>query len=73
MLIDTGHCDLFCIYDFNDRIEYVYTKPASFRADEIDLQEGQALEWFSESDISRMQLAYGFNRVLQDFFQRRMT
>ncbi|MBF0586139.1 NUDIX hydrolase [Prosthecochloris sp. N3] len=71
LLVDTGACDLFCIYDFDDRIEYVYTRDVFFRPEDIDLQEGQELRWFSLEEIRTTGLAYGFNQVLEDYFARR--
>lgn len=59
---------LFNIYDFNDRIEYVYLSSQSLNIDQLVLTEGQALGWFSREDIEKTELAYGFNRVANDYY-----
>ncbi len=70
ILIETGQCDLFCTYDFNDRIEYVFKKRIFFDPSDIDLQEGQTIRLFTEEEIRKTILAYGFNRVLSDYFRK---
>lgn len=59
---------LFKVYDFDDRVESVFWCKESFDLDEIILTEGQFLKWFNIRMISQTTLAYGFNRVLEDFF-----
>lgn len=59
---------LFKIYDFDDRVEYVYWCMENFDIDDIVLTEGQRLKWFNNNMISQTALAYGFNRVLEEFF-----
>lgn len=70
MLLETGQCDLFGIYDFSDRIEYVFSKKIFFNPTDVDLQEGQRIRLFSEEEVGKTTLAYGFNRVLADYFSR---
>ncbi|ACF45967.1 MAG: NUDIX hydrolase [Prosthecochloris sp.] len=70
MLLETGQCDLFGIYDFSDRIEYVFSKKIFFNPSDVDLQEGQRIRLFSEEEVGKTTLAYGFNRVLADYFSR---
>ncbi|NEX12496.1 MAG: NUDIX hydrolase [Prosthecochloris sp.] len=70
MLLETGQCDLFGIYDFSDRIEYVFSKKIFFNPSDVDLQEGQRIRLFSEEEVGKTTLAYGFNRILADYFSR---
>ena len=59
---------LYKIYDFSDRIEYVFWKKENFNIDDIILTEGQCLKWFSRDDAQKTTLAYGFNQVVEEFF-----
>jgi 8-oxo-dGTP diphosphatase len=59
---------LFRIYTFQDRTEYVFVSCQEIDIDNVVLTEGQGLRWFSESEINETQLAYGFNRVVSDYF-----
>lgn len=61
---------LFDIYDFDDRVEYVYVSSQELDIDTLVLTEGQALRWFSRKEIEITQLAYGFNRVARDYYKR---
>jgi 8-oxo-dGTP diphosphatase len=62
---------LFSIVEFSDRIEYTYWKRANLNIDDITLHEGQCLKWFTEEDIKITALAYGFNEILDDFFDQK--
>lgn len=61
---------LASVFDFHDRLEYTYWKRADLNIDEIQLMEGQGLKWFSEEEAAATKLAYGFNRIVADFFDR---
>ena len=61
---------LFSVREFRDRIEYTYSAKAHFAIDEIDLREGQRLQWFTRSQVRQTELACGFNQILEDFFCR---
>lgn len=65
---DVGSCSLLKVYDFPDRFEHIFTMAFDRSADGIPLHEGQMLRWFSESEIRNLELAYGFDIVLADFF-----
>ena len=66
----TGH-RLFARTEFSDRIEYTFWKHASLDLDRIYLTEGQRLGWFSKSRAHNIRLAYGFNRIIDRFFNER--
>ncbi len=59
---------LASVFEFDDRIEYTYWQRADFDIHQIHLTEGQCLRWFSHAEISTMELAYGFNTIVDDFF-----
>lgn len=56
------------VYDFPDRIEHIFIMEMDADAGSLPLHEGQCLRWFSAAEISSLQLAYGFDLVLNDFF-----
>ncbi len=62
--------DLFCEIEFEDRVEFTFWTRADFQADEIDLAEGQKLQWFSRDEARRTQLAYGFNEIVERFYKQ---
>ena len=66
--INVEGCRLFRVYEFSDRTEYVFCKPADFDLQKIVLHEGQMLRWFSREEAEQENLAYGFNQVLSDYF-----
>lgn len=59
---------IFSIEEFDDRIEYSFWKKENIDITKVVLTEGQYLKWFSEDDINKTELAYGFNKILEDFF-----
>lgn len=59
---------LFRVYDFYDRLEFVFWRKENFDINNITLTEGQCLRWFSREKIGKITLAYGFNQVAEDFF-----
>lgn len=69
--VDIGVPGLYNVYDFDDRIEYVYAMQCQYQIESLSLTEGQALRWFSEKEIVETELAYGFNQVAEDFFKSR--
>lgn len=68
---DVSACRRQAIYDFDDRVEYLFFMEFNAETDDIVLHEGQRLQWFAESEIPWNQLAYGFDLVLRDFFAGR--
>jgi 8-oxo-dGTP diphosphatase len=68
MGIDLKEFLLFCIREFDDRIEYMYWKKEDLKIEEIHLTEGQRLRWFTEAEARTTPLAYGFNEIVADFF-----
>ena len=62
--------EVFSIEEFDDRVEYAFWKKQDIDIDKIILTEGQRLKWFSEDEVKRTKLAYGFNKILGDFFTK---
>jgi len=60
---------LFSETEFDDRIEYTFWKTEEMDISGIRLTEGQRLKWFTREEVYKTVLAYGFNRILADFFQ----
>jgi len=61
---------LLSVMEFTDRTEYTFWKKANLDIRKINLQEGQKLKWFTESEAKNTQLAYGFNEIVDDFFTK---
>ncbi len=70
--VDIENPVLFRIYEFDDRTDHVFSASFSRDTGDLKLTEGQALGWFTESEIEGMELAFGFNRVTNDFFASRL-
>lgn len=65
---DVSTSRLHKIYDFDDRIEHIFMMALETEAESIPLHEGQRLRWFSAHELPALQLAYGFDLVLAEFF-----
>jgi 8-oxo-dGTP diphosphatase len=72
MGLDLAKFELFSVKEFSDRIEHTFWKAADLNIDEISLQEGQCLKWFSEKEAEATPLAYGFNEIVADFYAKRL-
>lgn len=70
MGLDLEGFELFSVKDFSDRIEHTFWKSANLHIDEISLQEGQRLRWFSEEEAGATILAYGFNEIVGEFYAK---
>ena len=62
--------ELFSKIEFEDRIEYTFWARADFDIDEIELTEGQKLKWFTKEEAKQTQLAYGFNEIVEWFYNQ---
>ena len=72
MGLDLAGFELFSVKEFSDRMEHTFWKAADLNIDEISLQEGQCLKWFSEKEAEATPLAYGFNEIVADFYAKRL-
>lgn len=68
---DVENARLFRSYDFPDRDEHVFELQLELDPAATILHEGQELRWFSRAATGSFELAYGFNRVLDDWFSAR--
>ena len=62
--------ELFSKIEFEDRIEYTFWARADFDIEEIELTEGQKLKWFTIDEVKQTQLAYGFNEIVERFYNQ---
>ena len=53
-------------------LEHTFTAPFAATVDEIDLTEGQRVEWFTPQQIESLALAYEDDDVLASFFAARL-
>jgi len=61
---------LFSKTEFEDRIEYTFWAKVDLDIDQIELTEGQKLKWFTRDAAKQTQLAYGFNEIVERFYNR---
>jgi len=69
MGISLKNFQLFSAIEFDDRVEYTFWKSENLDIDKIRLTEGQCLRWFTQDEVYETVLAYGFNRIIDNFFQ----
>ena len=69
MNLDLQDFHLLCKKEFDDRIEYTYWKKINLNISEIDLMEGQCLKWFTRQEAAETKLAYGFNKIVEEFYK----
>lgn len=65
---DLGEIKLFKIYTSENLTDYIYWKRMDLNPAEIDLKEGQRIEYFDIERIRKTNLAFNYNLVLEDFF-----
>jgi 8-oxo-dGTP diphosphatase len=70
MDLELDQFEPFFVKEFDDRIEYTFWKKADLDTEKINLHEGQQLKWFTELEAKSTKLAYGFNEIVDDFFEK---
>lgn len=65
---DVNRCTLLKVYDFPDRYEHIFFMEMDVDAASIPLHEGQCLRWFSANELPGIPIAFGFDLVLENFF-----
>ncbi len=73
MNIDLKDFHLLCVKEFDDRVEYTYWKHSNLNIEEINLMEGQNLKWFTREETQNIKLAYGFNEIVEEFYQAQLS
>ena len=65
---DLGEIQLFKISTSENITDYIFWKRLDLITSEIDLQEGQRVEYFNLARIRKAKLAFNYNKVLEEFF-----
>lgn len=60
---------IFSVIEFSDRVEYTFWVTLNFNEDDINLTEGQRIKWFFETEAKNIELAYGFNEIIENFYK----
>ncbi|OGB94533.1 MAG: hypothetical protein A2Z31_05190 [candidate division NC10 bacterium RBG_16_65_8] len=61
---------LFTVYsDPQGAVDYLFSKAADFVLTDVRLKEGQSLIWLTEEEAARTTFAFGYNRLVADFFR----
>ena len=68
MDLDLSAPQLFSVIEFDDRIEYTFSRKADLVIPDINLMEGQMLRWFTREQAKNTVLAYGFNGIVERFY-----
>lgn len=66
-LNDLGEINLFKIYRSKNLVDYIFWKRKDINLTEIDLTEGQRIEYFNIDRIRNTKLAFNYNLVLEEF------
>ena len=67
---DLGEIQLFKIITSENITDYIFWKRLDLNPTEIDLQEGQRVEYFDLERIRKTKLAFNYNKVLEEFLAR---
>lgn len=59
----------FKVYETDDLIDNVFWTRIDLIPEEIDLQEGQKISYFSHTELSDMKLAFNYNSVIEEFYR----
>lgn len=68
-ILDLGDIDLFKIITSEKITDYIFWKRIDLNLKKIDLNEGQALEYFDLIKIQETELAFNYNKVLKEFYK----
>jgi 8-oxo-dGTP diphosphatase len=63
-----GKSNLFKIYTSENLTDYIFWKRIDLNLAEINLNEGQRIEYFDISRIRKTRLAFNYNEVLESFY-----
>lgn len=66
---DLGKISLFKIFTSENLTDYIFWKRLDINPAEIDLKEGQRIEYFDLDRIRKTKLAFNYNEVLEEFFK----
>ena len=68
-ILDIDDIDLFKIITSEKITDYIFWKRIDLDPKKIDLNEGQALEYFDLNKIQETELAFNYNKVLEEFYK----
>ena len=68
--LDLEGFGLFVATAMPDRTEYTFWKRGALDISVIDLAEGQRLRWFTAEEVRTTPLAFGFNPIVEAFFEK---
>ncbi|WP_337871917.1 NUDIX domain-containing protein [Ignavibacterium sp.] len=60
---------LFKIYKSENLTDFIFWKHFDLNIDQIILNEGQKIQYFSLDETRKMKLAFNYNQVIEDFFK----
>lgn len=60
---------LFKIYRTDNLTDFIFWKKLDLNVDEIILNEGQRIKYFSRDKIRELKLAFDYNLVIEEFFK----
>ena len=63
-----GEINLFKIYTSENLTDYIFWKRIDLNPAEINLNEGQRIEYFNIGRIRKTRLAFNYNEVLESFY-----
>lgn len=69
MELKLENISLFKVYETDDLIDNVFWTRIDLIPEEIDLQEGQKISYFSHTELSDMKLAFNYNSVIEEFYR----
>jgi 8-oxo-dGTP diphosphatase len=72
MELDLGEINLFKIVEQEDVAVHFFWKRVNFKVEEINLHEGQKIQWFSQQDIIKLEskeFAFHFKPLILEFFE----
>lgn len=61
--------NLFKIYKSENLTDFIFWKRLDLNTDEITLNEGQKIQYFSLDEIRKMKLAFNYNQVIEEFYK----
>ncbi len=67
-LQELGEINLFKIITSEKITDYIFWKRIELNPNEIDLMEGQRIEYFDIVRIRKTTLAFNYNKVIEDFY-----
>lgn len=68
-LDNLNEMNLFKIYKSENLTDFIFWKRLDLNTDEITLNEGQKIQYFSLDEIRKMKLAFNYNQVIEEFYK----